>query len=114
MERDACINDCEVFRTVFQHYFSNIDAKNVHVSCSPGVTIFFSSHWLLSYITVIEILIKGERGMDPFAVGISNLRKKHKIDPLSPASVKLSSTDFPTRKGIRIPFFLSFFVLFII
>ena len=35
-------------------------------------TIFFPSHWLLSYITIIKTKVSGERGMNLFAMTIIN------------------------------------------
>ena len=40
-------------------------------------TIFFSSHWLRSHITIVETTDSDERGMNPVAMTIINSRKKY-------------------------------------
>ena len=40
-------------------------------------TIFFPSHWLLSYIIIVEKKVSGERGMNPVAMTIINPRKEY-------------------------------------
>ena len=40
-------------------------------------TIFFASHWLLSYITIVKAMDSGERGMNPVVVTIINSWKEH-------------------------------------
>ena len=36
-------------------------------------TILFQSHWLLSYITIVETMDSGEGGTNPVALTITNL-----------------------------------------
>ena len=40
-------------------------------------TIFFSSHWLLSHITIVETIDSGERGMNPAEMTIFNPQKEY-------------------------------------
>ena len=51
--------------------------------CFPGVlltgihTIFFPCNWLLFYITIVEIMDSGERGMNPVTMTFINPRKEY-------------------------------------
>ena len=40
-------------------------------------TLFFPSHWLLSYINIVERMEGGERGMNPVAMTIIDPRKEY-------------------------------------
>ena len=58
----------------FLHYFSNIAADNALIHAFLEffllvlLTIFFTSHWLLSHITIIETMDSSKRGMNPMVV----------------------------------------------
>ena len=39
--------------------------------------MFFSGHWLLSHITIVDTIDSGERGMNPVAMTIINRRKEY-------------------------------------
>ena len=40
-------------------------------------TIFFPSHWQLSYITIVKKLDSGERGMNPDPIAIISPQKEY-------------------------------------
>ena len=56
-------------------------AASAPIHAFPGVhlasTIFFPSHWLLSHITIVETMDRGERGMNPVAMTIFSPRKEY-------------------------------------
>ena len=78
----SCI-DCMAFNV----FFSGISVilvlrRPVHLSMlleSSFVlcTIFFPSHWQLSHMTMVEIMVSDERGMNPVAIVITNPRKEY-------------------------------------
>ena len=67
----------------FQQNFSYIMAASAPIYAflefiEPVLcTIFFSSHWLLSHITIVETMDSSERGMNPVAMIIINPRKEY-------------------------------------
>ena len=71
-----------VFNAVFK-IISVISGGQCTYPCFPGVvspvlrTIFFLNHWLLSYITVVETMGRGERGMNPVALIMIYSRKEY-------------------------------------
>ena len=75
---------CMVFNAIF-NIISVISLQPVHLSmllwsfffCSVLHIIFFSSHWLLSHITIVETMDRGERAMDPVTMTIINPRKEY-------------------------------------
>ena len=40
--------------------------------------VLLPSHWLLSRIAIVDTMDNGERGMNPIAITIINLRKEYK------------------------------------
>ena len=67
------------FSTAFQLYHSG----QCTYPCFPGILLtstphnILPSHWLLSYITIVEITDSGERGMNPVAMSIINPRREY-------------------------------------
>ena len=68
-------------------------------------TIFFSSHWLLSHITIVETIDSGERGMNPAEMTIFNPQKKifaePRIEPATSGSQVWYATNWARHCGNR-------------
>ena len=58
-------------RVRFIRYLSNIE---FHLPAFRSTS--FPAQWLVSSITIVGTSISGERGMDPFAMTVNNLREE--------------------------------------
>ena len=73
----------EWVNAVYNMYFSYITAASAPIHTfleffySVLHTIFFPSHWLLSYLTTVKTTDSGERGMNPVSMTIINPWKEY-------------------------------------
>ena len=78
------------FSTLF-----HLDGSQNTYPCFPGAlfrqilrTVFFPSYWLLSHVTTIETIDRGERGINPVARTIINPCKEYWLSCRSQSVLK--------------------------
>ena len=99
------MSDCRCFTpfsTLFQLYHGRYISMRYLWFLIPVLhTIFYRSHWLLSYITVVEIMISHEKRINTFAITITHPREARDQQE-NPCSEVLGQYSFTVLKSIRL------------